>query len=185
MQEFNVADPIGSIYEHCRIKVRPDTHFGSSTPKIDTEPLVNIIAYCLNVNHYHFLLQQVSEKGVEKFMHKLGTGFTNYFNHKYERTGALFQGRFKAIHVNSNEYLLHVSAYVNLNFRVHKFGSSTPKYRASWDEYTGKKKIDGICQTNSVLGQFRKKEDYREFAENSLKGTLERRGLLDEAVLLE
>ena len=48
-----------------------------------------------------------------------------------------------------------------------------------------KKKESGMCDTDPILGQFREKQDYIQFAENSLKGTLERRGLLDEAILLE
>ena len=136
MKEFNTPDPIGSLYQNS-FKVAHQLR--SSTPKLGAddnkeERLVEIIAYCLNPNHYHFVLRQVVERGITRFMQRLGTGYTNYFNHKYERTGALFQGRFKAIHIDSNEYLLHVSAYVNLNFRVHQLRSSTPKYRASWGE---------------------------------------------------
>lgn len=192
MQEFNVAEPIGSIYEHCRVKIKSTHKFGSSTSKLhEDKPLVSIVAYCLNSNHYHFLVQQLSERGVEKFMQRLGTGYTKYFNHKYDRSGVLFQGKFKAVHVDSNEYLLHVSAYVNLNYRVHNFGSRTSKfqYRGSWEEYVGvicgKKKKDGICDTDTILGQFRNKSEYIPFAENSLKGILERRGFLDEALRLE
>ncbi len=192
IQEFNVTEPIGSIYEHCRLKIRP-AKFGSPASKIekDEPPLVNIVAYCLNSNHYHFLIQQVSEKGVEKFMQRLGTGYTKYFNHKYDRTGVLFQGKFKAVHVDSNEYLLHVSTYVNLTFRVHDFGSRTSKYqyRSSWEEYVGvvqgKRYENGVCDTDPVLGQFRSREEYMEFAENSLWGTLKRRGFLEASALLE
>lgn len=183
MQEFNVLDPIGSIYEHCRTT----TKFGSEASKFGRSDgkLVNITAYCLNLNHFHFILEQMSEKGIEKFMQRLGTGYTKYFNHKYVRTGALFQGVFKAVHIDSNEYLLHVSAYVNLNNRVHKFGSEASKFRSSWGEYVGEGKKEGICETEPVLGQFQKRTDYAPFAENSLKETLRRRGLLLESDLLE
>lgn len=181
MQEFNTLDPIGSIYERTYSQ-----KLGGEASKSDKKPLVNIVAYCLNTNHYHFLLQQVSEKGIEKFMQRLGTGYTMYFNKKYERTGSLFQGVFKAVHVDSNEYLLHVSAYVNLNFRVHGFGGEASKFRSSWQEYAGSVGSGkGVCFTDSVLGQFRNKKDYVDFSESSLQGTLERRGLLDEPMLLE
>ncbi len=42
--------------------------------------LVEIVAYCLNPNHYHLIVKQISEKGIERFMQKIGTGYTNYFN---------------------------------------------------------------------------------------------------------
>lgn len=181
MVEFNVSHPIGSIYEHTRIQ-----KFGGETSKKEeqNEPLVNIAAYCLNSNHYHFLLQQVLEKGIEKFMQRLGTGYTMYFNNKYDRSGALFQGVFKAIHVDSNEYLLHLSAYVNLNFRVHNIGGSTSK--SSWDEYKRTKStISDICKKDDILEQFNSSQEYQVFAKNSVEATLARRGLLDEQLLME
>jgi putative transposase len=137
----------------------------------------------LNQNHYHFILQQASDRGIEKFMQRLGTGYTMYFNSKQERSGALFQGRFKAAHINSNAYLLHVSAYVNLNNRVHQLRGSTSQ--SSWAEYIGKRKGVGICEKEVILGQFRKPEEYIAFAEDSLQGILERRGLLESSLLLE
>lgn len=188
MIEFNVSDPIGSLYQNSfRKKQLRGLASKPGEIAIHDKKLVDIIAYCLNPNHFHLLVRQVSENGMEKFMQRLGTGYTMFFNHKYERSGTLFQGTFKAIHVESNEYLLHVSAYVNLNYRVHQLRGSASQYRASWEEYvaSGMKKVRGICHTEPVLGQFQKKSDYIEFAEHSLNGTLERRGLLDEATLLE
>lgn len=192
MIEFNVTDPIGSLYQHSFINNK--NQLRSLAPKLiavgnETGKLVEIIAYCLNQNHFHLLLKQVSEHGIARYMQRLGTGYTNYFNHKYERSGSLFQGTFKAIHVDSNEYLLHVSAYVNLNFRVHQLGGEASRYRGSWEEYMGvmksKKKERGICNIDPILGQFRNAREYEKFAENSLKGTLERRGLLNDTILLE
>ena len=145
--QFNVIDPIGSLFENSFRKKHG--LLGSSTSKNADEKLVNIVAYCLNPNHYHLLLQQVTEKGIEKFMQRLGTGYTKYFNNKYDRTGALFQGKFKAVHIDSNPYLLHVSAYVNLNNRVHQLGSSTSK--SSWDEYVKWEKKGGICKKDVIL----------------------------------
>ncbi|MDD5489785.1 MAG: transposase, partial [Candidatus Moranbacteria bacterium] len=67
--------------------------------------LIDIVAYCLNPNHYHLLVKQRTGKGIEKFMHKLGTSFTKYFNEKYKRSGALLQGKFKAVHIKNNAKL--------------------------------------------------------------------------------
>lgn len=176
LQEFNTLDPIGSIYEHSRLK--KDSSFGSPASK--NRQLVEVIAYCLNPNHFHLLLRQSSDNGIQKFMQRLGTGYTKYFNHKYERSGVLFQGKFKAIHVNSNEYLLHLSAYVNLNDKVHGFGSRTSK--SSWEEYVGgvRKKEAVICKKQAVLGQFKNAQGYEIFAQNTLKGIREKRLLQDE-----
>lgn len=181
MIQFNSLEPIGSIFENSFRKKQLGSP-ASKRPKREGR-LVNIIAYCLNPNHYHFILEQVAEKGVEKFMQRLGTGYTKYFNNRYVRTGVLFQGKFKAVHIDSNPYLLHVSAYVNLNNRVHQLGSRTSK--SSWDEYTTKYDGPRICEKEIILGQFQKPQEYINFAEESIRGTLARRGILDSALLLE
>ena len=170
MQEFNTIEPIGSIYEHSFLK---NNLRGRTSKK---GKLVNFIAYCLNQNHYHFILQQVSDKGIEKFMQRLGTGHSKYFNNKYRRTGVLFQGKFKARHINSNEYLLHLSAYVNLNNCVHRLGSRASK--SSWQEYINEK--NGLCERKVITDQFKNIIDYKKFAESSLKDILARKQLYKE-----
>ncbi len=172
--EFNTVEPIGSIYEN---SFQTRTHQPGSPTSKSLKKLVHIISYCLNPNHFHFLLEQVSERGIEKFMHRLGTGYTKYFNIKHRRTGGLFQGRFKSVHVDSNEYLLHVSAYINLNDRVHQLGSPTSKLVASvssWNEYI-KTSASGVCTTDIILEQFQTRGAYKDFALSSLDETLERR----------
>jgi REP element-mobilizing transposase RayT len=82
-------------------------------------PLVRVHAYCVNQNHYHMLLEPLVDDGVQKFMHRLGTSYTNYFNKKYDRNGSLFQGPYKAIHITTDAYMRHLSAYVSFNFLVH------------------------------------------------------------------
>lgn len=174
MLEFNVIEPIGSIYENSFDKDRCNTQLGGSTSKLGEVEgkLVDFIAYCLNPNHYHFLVMQTADRGIEKFMHRLSTGYTMYFNEKEKRSGALFQGRFKAVHIDSNKYLLHASAYVNLNDRVHQLGGSTSKLmksRSSWEEYTDKsKKANIFCEKDIILGQFRNTAEYKKFAISSL-----------------
>ena len=79
------------------------------------EPLVSIGAYCLMPNHFHILATPLVEGGLSTFMGKLGTGYSMYFNRKYKRTGALFQGAFKSQHANSDEYLKYLYAYIHLN----------------------------------------------------------------------
>lgn len=180
MQEFNTIKPIGSIYANTLPKNKLRRKLRHSVSK--DKKLVDFVCYCLNPNHYHFILQQLTDKGIEKFMHKLGMGYAKYFNSKYKRNGVLFQGKFKAVHVNSNEYLLHVSAYVNLNYKLHQLGDSVPKwYRSSWEEYVEDKK--GICEKGIILDQFENAKEYKKFSENSLKDIRERKEV--EKLLLE
>ena len=67
----------------------------------DKSPLVRIMADCLMPNHFHLLIEEIQENGISRFMHKLGTGYPNFFNKKYDRVGSLFQGPFKAIAIEN------------------------------------------------------------------------------------
>lgn len=130
------------------------------------EPLVKIIAYCLNPNHYHFILEQVFNKGVERFMHKIGTSHTKYFNKRRKRSGTLFQGRFKSVHIDSNEYLLYLSAYVNKNNFIHGYNKNDSWPHSSLHCYLGKKE-DKLVNKNIILGQFENIKEYDKFLKDN------------------
>lgn len=171
MSIFNTVDSVGSVYEYSRQELK----FGSRAPKKGR--LVNLTAYCINQNHYHFILEPLVDDGIQKFMHKLSTGYTNYFNEKYKRSGSLFQGKYKAIHINSNEYLLRLSVYVNLNYKVHK--GLNKKWMenlsiSSFDEYVGKM-IKTFCVKDIILGQFGSSKEYKSFCESVLPDILKRK----------
>ncbi len=175
MREFNNQKPIGSLFEN---SFRDKTKLGNRVTK-----LVDVVCYCLNPNHFHLILKQRIGNGLSEFMHRLGSGYTRYFNIKNKRNGALFQGKFKAIHVDSNEYLLHLSAYVNLNNRVHRLQGKAA--RSSWEEYVHGKKA--MCRKEIIIKQFDKPSEYKHFAESALQDILERKKLYKETenMLLE
>ncbi|MES3032039.1 MAG: transposase [Patescibacteria group bacterium] len=158
--DFNQTDPIGSVYEFS---------FKKKSGKVDKKrkPLVEFVVYCINPNHFHFLITPLQEKGIEKFMQRLGNGYTKYFNSRYKRSGVLFQGKFKSKHVNSNEYLLHLSAYINGN---DKLGHPMSKLsKSSLAEFLGHVSGDKLCNTEIILGQFRNKKEYEDFVVESLE----------------
>ncbi|MGB3921997.1 MAG: transposase [Minisyncoccia bacterium] len=157
MKIFNTKENVGNLTRH------------SSTE--GEEKLVDFVAYCINSNHFHFLITPLTEKGLEKFMHKLCMGYSKYFNAKYHRSGALFQGKFKAIHVDTNEYLLHLSAYVNLNEKVHRHEGNS---RSSWEEYA-ESATTGLCKKDIILGQFKNRGEYVTFAKKALKHIVDKK----------
>ena len=77
--------------------------------------LVAIGAYCLMPNHFHILITPCVQNGIESFMRKLSTGYSMYFNKRYERTGVLFEGRYKSQYIDSDEYLKYLFSYIHLN----------------------------------------------------------------------
>ncbi|MBI4121377.1 MAG: transposase [Candidatus Ryanbacteria bacterium] len=79
------------------------------------ERIVAIGAYALMRNHIHLLVKEIRENGLSLCMEKLTTAYAKYFNKKYDRVGTLFQGRFKAEHVDRDEYLKYLYSYIHLN----------------------------------------------------------------------
>ncbi len=82
-------------------------------PKGDS--LVGLGAFALSPNHYHLLVLETNAGGISRFMQKLGTAYTMYFNTKYERSGGLFTRPFRSRHVADDRHLQHVVDYIHLN----------------------------------------------------------------------
>lgn len=79
------------------------------------ETIVEIGAFCLMPNHFHILVYEKMENGISTYMRKLLTGYSMYFNKKYKRTGKLYEGVFKSIHADSDNYLKYLYSYIHLN----------------------------------------------------------------------
>lgn len=77
--------------------------------------LVNIGAFCLMPNHFHILISEKDKNGISKYMLKLLTAYSMYFNKKYRRTGKLYEGKFKSTYVNNDQYLKYLYSYIHLN----------------------------------------------------------------------
>ncbi len=126
---------------------------------------VEIVAYCLMPNHFHFLLKQKIDNGIATFISNLSNSYTKYFNTKHERIGPLLQGIFKAVFVETEEQLIHLSRYVHLNpvasavIRVSDLNSYA---YSSFQEYLG---FDTsiLCTKDIVLSNFATIEKYKEF----------------------
>lgn len=127
--------------------------------------LVEILCFCLMPNHYHILVKQRVDNGITEFMRKLGTGYTNYFNIKYQRVGPLLQGKFKAVHIKKENQLLYLPHYIHLNpldifmpeWRDGKIKSHTVALRhldsyrwSSYWDYVGKKNFPSVIQNDFI-----------------------------------
>jgi len=155
--------------------------------KIEKKPrklLVNILAFCLMPNHYHLLLMPKVQNGIALFVKKLNGGYAKYFNAKYERSGALFQGKYKRIVVEKEAHFIHLPYYIHLNpldlitpeWRNRKINnfSKTIKFLNSyrWSshlDYTGQKNFPSVTQREFPLKFFGSHEQYERCIEEWLK----------------
>lgn len=136
--------------------------------------LIEIVAYCLNSNHYHFILKQGNnENGIKLFMQRLGNSYTKYFNEKHKRNGALFQGRFKSTHIEPNNFL-RMSVYVNCNSEIHGIHPAKSYRWCSFSEYLGKEE-NKLCEKGVILDQFRNSQDYLKYAVENIADFRERK----------
>jgi putative transposase len=198
--EFNDIKPAG--WRHRRFNVR------ETVPRIKSEDrprtikykrtfIVNILAFCWMPNHIHLLLKQVKENGITNFMRKLGTGYAVYFNQKYERQGHLFQGRFKAVHIKTNEQLQSVFVYIHTNpvalvAEKWKEGGIDDTDRiiecienykwSSYQDYLGKENFPSVTQ-RELFNQTMSKEKWREYVNDWVRHKSER--VSDKSVELE
>lgn len=124
---------------------------------------IELLAYCLMPNHFHLLVKQASARSIEAFMKSLGTRYTMYFNKRYQRTGPLFQSRYKAVLVDNENQLTHLSRYIHLNPLPKK-----PNQPSSYPDYLGLKHTAWI-QSQEILGYFENPLSYQSFVEDYTK----------------
>lgn len=96
---------------------------------------INLVAYCLMPNHFHLLIEQAEIMDMKKFMQSIITRYSMYFNKKYGRVGKLFQGHYKAVLVNEEGYLLHLSRYIHIN--PSEYTDNLVTAYSSYGEYLG------------------------------------------------
>lgn len=128
---------------------------GEAYPHLHGE--VTLLAYCLMSNHFHMYVYQRTVRSLSLLMQSIMTSYTRYFNKKYERSGPLFESRYKAARIDSDSYNVHISRYIHMNPRYWRRNqySSLPYYlgqrTASW------------LNTDIVMRNFESTESYLQF----------------------
>lgn len=177
--EFNDEEPALNIYYKKQFFKNQSYEAGPRKIKRERKTrklLVKILAFCLMPNHFHLFLEEIKEGGITRFMQKLGTGYSMYFNKKYERPGGLFQGRFKSVVVKNDAHFLHLSYYIHCN----PLDLITPEWRekqiknykramrflndyrwSSFLDYIGKKNFPSVTQREFLMKFFGGPAQYR------------------------
>ena len=178
MREFN-SNLGDSQRDYIKRTVPEKKRFNLGYPRLNLffSPLVEIVCYCLNPNHYHIILKQLADGGITQFMKKLGTGYTMFFNQKNNRSGSLFQGTFKAVEIKTNEQLLYVSGYINANAEIHKISRAENWRWSSYRDYLGLRN-GTLCNKEIILDQFENIGKYKDYVNMVIKESRERKDLI-------
>jgi len=182
--EFNDTGPINNIaysfQQNSKVIARPYIGIERKPRKL----LVEILAFCLMPNHYHLLLRPNFDDAVSHFMKRLNMGFARYINEKYKRSGALFQGRFKAMQVTEEAHFIHLPYYIHFNpldlevpeWRERELKNYDvainflEKYRwSSHLDYLGKKNFPSVTQREFLLDFFGGTKGYEDKIKTWLK----------------
>jgi putative transposase len=114
-----------------------------------------LICYCLMPNHFHLILRQQTLDGITRFMRRISNAYVRYFNQKYHRVGALFQGKFKAARIDTDQYLLHLTRYIHLNPSELEVGPLDAYPYSSYPEFIGKRHASWL-KSQPILDYFSK-----------------------------
>ncbi|MCL5071662.1 MAG: hypothetical protein M1308_12330 [Actinobacteria bacterium] len=175
--EFNDLEPADKFLKFLLPPHRQ--HSEVKLPRIERgsrKLIVEILAFYLGNNHFHLMLRQMKENGITLFMRKFGTGYTNYFNQKYDRVGSLFQGPFKASLIKTDAHFIHLPYYIHLNALdsiapewrdrkindINKAIKFLDSYRwSSHLDYSGKKNFPSVTQREFLMNFWSGPEEYR------------------------
>ena len=130
-----------------------------------SEQLVKILCYCLMPNHFHLLLKQERDNGISKFLSNMQNSYTRYFNIKHDRDGSLFLDQFKAVRIETDEQLVHVSRYIHLNpYTAYLIKSIKELENYHWSSFRKyMEKADTTVDTKIILGFFKDMKTYKKF----------------------
>ncbi len=167
----NKGDKIGITIGH------PTSNSKTSNSK---KRIVEIVCFCLMPNHFHFILKPLVEGGISLFMKKIGSGYAYYFNLKNKRSGALFQGRFKAKLIKTDAQMMHLARYIHV---LNPGELVEPKIRegilrnpaglkdflqnykwSSFQDYLGQKNYSSLTNKNLLSGYFGNEKEFEKFS---------------------
>jgi len=173
--EYNRAIELINYYRFANIPLRysyfskltiEDQRKILSTLKKSQNTLVDILSFALMPNHFHFLLKQTSDNGIEYFISRFTNSYTKYVNIQFNRVGPLFQGRYKSVHIEADAHLMHLSRYIHLN----PYTDGIVKTLDDLFNYPYTSLLEHVenngrdfIQTDTVLSLFKNKLSYKMF----------------------
>lgn len=171
-RELDRALHLFKFYRHKDIPIRfsqllqqpEDTRNAILEKLYSSDKIVEILCYCLMPNHFHIMIRQKHDGGIARFMSNVTNAYTKYFNTKHQRVGPLFEGIFKAVFVENDEQLIHLSRYVHLNpvaSSIIDANQLESYYYSSYVEYVSQ--LNNIANKETVLGMFRNIAAYKQF----------------------
>ena len=138
--------------------------------RIIKDRYINLVSFALMPNHFHILVQNMEEMVISVYMQRILTAYSKYFNAKYNKSGHVFQGPFKVIHIKNNTQLLHISAYIHKNPTeiISEEKVDYEKYDwSSYRDYIDANRWGELLDTKIISEQFKNQNLYKNFVTSS------------------
>jgi putative transposase len=131
---------------------------------------IELVNFALMPNHFHLTLFEKTEGGIAKYMQRILNAYTKYYNAKYAISGHLFQGKFKRIHVESNDQLLYLSTYIHKNpTEIKGWANKANKYPwSSYQDYVLENRWGELLARDIILEQFNSPGEYQRHVKGSV-----------------
>ena len=129
--------------------------------------IVELNVFALMPNHFHLLLLEKEENGIARYLQRVLVAYTMYYNAKYQTSGHVFQGRYRAKRIKDDVQLMYLSAYIHRNPRELKAwrGKEERYPYSSLQDYVDKNRWGNMISTEIIAGRFENtpKSNYRDF----------------------
>jgi len=154
---FRKKEDYDAILSYMHTYLRPLKEVLQDNPSLpkrlynkNLEAEVDLLAYCLLPNHFHFLIHLSTLTGISKFMKQMTNAYTMYFNQKYHRSGSLFQGRYKATHIVDEGAIPKIARFIHLHPYNSKLATYLNRYPySSYMEYIGEPVVP-LCKIDTI-----------------------------------
>ena len=148
--------------------------FNINVEKIIKKRTVELVAFCIMPNHFHLILKEVEEGGISSYMQRVLNAYGKYYNTKYERSGHVFQGPYRLVHIEDDRQMRHTSAYIHRNPREIKnwFKKEHLYPWSSYQDFIGKNRWGKLLVPDIAMGESSQKQ-YEEFVRTSPAKVLE------------
>ncbi|MDA8597089.1 transposase [Candidatus Pacebacteria bacterium] len=159
----NIHRQITHFLKHKEFSVDQD-----ASDKIAKDRYVDILNLCIMPNHFHITVHNKSETGLSQYMHRVGNAYGKYYNKKYDQTGHVFQGTYKAVLVDTDAQLSYLSAYIHRNpTEIEAWKNKEEHYMwSSFQDYK-ENRWHGLLDTKYLMQSFQDFSDYKKFVKQS------------------
>jgi len=161
---INIGRMVSYYVKHSVFNIADDV-----TDNIAKTRYIELIGFSLMPNHYHLIIYGIEDDGIPKYMQRILNSYTKYFNTKYDQSGHLFQGPYKAVHIEDDNQLSYLSAYQHRNpNELKEWKGKELKYSwSSYQDYVGKNRWGDLLKNDIIMDRFENGGDYNDFVQTS------------------